>query len=185
MARYVIDPRASRFTARAFAGGALSAIGHNPSFAIRDVRGEVELDAEGGREASLNLTVKAESLALTDNVSDKDRQELERAMREDVLETSRFPEIVYASPADKATVTKTGEGQFQVRMNGDLSLHGETRSHPVIANVFVAGDLLRGSAETSLRQSDFGIKLVSAVGGMLKVKEEVKLTFDFVARKQD
>jgi hypothetical protein len=53
------------------------------------------------------------------------------------------------------------------------------------ANVFVTGDLLRGAAETSLRQSDFGIKLVSAAGGMLKVKDDVKLTFDFVARKQD
>jgi hypothetical protein len=53
------------------------------------------------------------------------------------------------------------------------------------ANVFVTGDLLRGAAETSLRQRDFGIKLVSAAGGMLKVKDEVKLKFDFVARKQD
>ena len=101
-----------------------------------------------------------------------------------MLETSRFPEIAYACPPDKATVTRDGDGQFQVRMNGILTLHGVTRGHPVTANVFVTGDLLRGSAETSLRQSDCGIKLVSAVGGMLKVKEDVKLTFDFVARMQ-
>jgi len=36
-----------------------------------------------------------------------------------------------------------------------------------------------------LRQSEFGIKLVSVAGGMLKVKEDIKLTFDLVARKQD
>jgi polyisoprenoid-binding protein YceI len=185
MVRYLIDPRASRFTARAFAGGPLSAMGHNPSFAIRDVDGEVALDPESGPKASLTLRIKAGSLALTDNVSDKDRREIERAMQEDVLETSRFPEIVYACPEDKASVTQNGDGQFQVTMTGDLSLHGVTRSHSVTAKVFLTGDMLRGSAESTLRQSDFGIKLVSAVGGMIKVKEDVKLTFDFVARKQD
>ena len=185
MVRYLIDPRASRFTARAFAEGPLSAMGHNPSFAIRDVDGEIALDPESGEKASLKLKVKAGSLALTDNMSDKDRREIERAMQEEVLETSRFPEIVYACPEDKASVTRNGDGQFQVTMTGDLSLHGVTRSHSVTAKVFVTGDMLRGSAETSLRQSDFGIKLVSAAGGMLKVKEDVKLTFDFVARKQE
>ncbi len=185
MGRYLIDPRASRFTARAFAGGPLSAMGHNPSFAIRDVGGEVSLDPEGGTEASLTMTVKAASLALTGNVSDKDRREIERAMQEDVLETARFPEIVYDCPPGKASVARNGDGQFQISMNGDLTLHGVTRPHPVTARVFVSGDMLRGSAESSLRQSDFEIKLVSAAGGMLKVKEDVKLTFDFVARKQD
>ena len=183
--RYRIDPRASRFTARAFAGGPLSAMGHNPSFAIRDINGEVSLDPEGGQEASLTLTINAASLALTDNVSDKDRREIERTMREDVLETTRFPEISYACPEGKATVTGNGDGQFQVSLNGDLTLHGVTRGHPVSARVFVSGDMVRGSAESSLRQSDFGIKLVSAAGGMIKVKEDVKLTFDFVARRQD
>jgi polyisoprenoid-binding protein YceI len=185
VARYLIDPRASRFTARAFAGGPLAAMGHNPSFEIRDVDGEASLDPEHGTEASLTLRIKSASLTLTGNVSDKDRREIERALREDVLETARFPEIVYTCPAAKASVSPSGDGQFQVSMNGDLTLHGVTRGHPVAARLFVSGDLLRGSAESSLRQSDFGIKLVSAAGGMLKVKEDVKLAFDFVARKQD
>ena len=44
--------------------------------------------------------------------------------------------------------------------------------------------MLRAFGEFSLRQSDYGIKPVSAVGGGLKVKDEVKFTFDIVARKQ-
>ena len=31
----------------------------------------------------------------------------------------------------------------------------------------------------------FGIKLVSVAGGTLKLKDEVKLTFDLVARKNE
>ena len=182
--RYRIDPRASRFTVRAFAGGPLSAMGHNPSFAIGDVTGEASLDPENGENASLTLTVKATSLALTDNMSDKDRREIERTLQEEVLETARFPEISYVCAAGKARVTGNGDGQLQVALNGDLTLHGVTKPHPMSARVFLSGDMLRGSAESTLRQSDFGIKLVSAAGGMIKVKEDVKLTCDFVALKQ-
>ena len=45
-------------------------------------------------------------------------------------------------------------------------------------------DMLRSLGEFSLRQSDYNIKLVSAIGGWLKVKDEVKFSFDIVARKQ-
>ena len=183
--RYRIDPRASRLTARAFAGGPLSAMGHNPSFAVRDITGEAALDPDAPGSGSLRLTIKAGSLALSDQMSDKDRREIERALHDEVLESARYPEITYASGETKTAVTRSGEGQFQVTLNGDLTLHGVTRSHPVTARVFVTGDMLRAAAETTLRQSEFGIKLVSVAGGMLKVKEDIKLTFDLVARKQD
>jgi hypothetical protein len=35
-----------------------------------------------------------------------------------------------------------------------------------------------------VRQTDYGIKLVSVAGGMLKVKDEVRCSFDVMARKQ-
>jgi hypothetical protein len=44
--------------------------------------------------------------------------------------------------------------------------------------------MLRAFGEFALRQSDYGIKPPSAVGGGLKVKDEVKFTFDIVARKR-
>ena len=57
--RYSIDPRASRFTARAFAGGPLSAMGHNPSFAVRDIAGEAALDPDAPGSASVTLAIQA------------------------------------------------------------------------------------------------------------------------------
>jgi hypothetical protein len=35
-----------------------------------------------------------------------------------------------------------------------------------------------------VRQTDFGIKLVSVAGGALKVKDELQCAFDIVAREQ-
>jgi polyisoprenoid-binding protein YceI len=174
-----IDPRASRLTARAFAGGPLSAMGHNPSFAIRELEGEVEFDPDAPAAATLRLAVVARSLTLTDSVSDKDRREIERTAREEVLESDQFAEIVYQCPPSR--VTAGGSGQFSLA--GDLTLRGVTRPQPVSARVYLTGDMLRGSGEATVRQSAFGIRPVTVAGGMLKVKDDVKVTFDIVARR--
>ena len=44
VSQYLLDKGASRFTVRAFAGGMLSAMGHNPTIAVRDFTGEVNVD---------------------------------------------------------------------------------------------------------------------------------------------
>ena len=44
--------------------------------------------------------------------------------------------------------------------------------------------MLRASGEFTVRQTDYGIKPVSVAGGALKVKDELKFSFDIVARKQ-
>ena len=92
--RYIIDPEVSRFTVQAFAGGMLSALGHNPKFVARDFTGEVSFDLDAPEEASLRMTMPAASLTLVDDVSDSDRRTIERTMHEQVLEDSRFPEII-------------------------------------------------------------------------------------------
>ncbi len=175
--RYRVDPQGSRFTVRAFAGGPLSGMGHNPTLAIREVSGEVEYDPEAPGSSSMRLVARAASLSVTDSVSEKDRREIERATRDDVLEGGKFPEITYDCPASKVTAAGTS-----LTLSGELTLHGVTRPQTVSARVFLMGTTLRGQGETTLRQSAYGIKLVSVAGGMLKVKDEVKLTFDILAR---
>ena len=44
---------------------------------------------------------------------------------------------------------------------------------------------MRASGEFSILQSAFGIAPVSVAGGALKLKDELKLSFDMVARKQE
>ncbi len=180
--RYVINPMVSRFTVRAFASGLLSAFGHNPTFAIRDVSGEAHFNPAAAQQSSLHLVVKTSSLALTDNVSDKDRREIENETRENVLQISTYPEIVYDTSS--VQVTNQGNGGYDVVLKGLLTLHGVTQPQAVPARITLTGDLLRAFGELFLRQSQYGIKPVSAIGGGLKVKDEVKFSFDIVARKQ-
>jgi polyisoprenoid-binding protein YceI len=70
-------------------------------------------------------------------------------------------------------------------LQGNLTLHGVTNGLRIPVRIAVTGDMLRAFGEFSLRQSDYNIKLVSAIGGGLKVKDEVKFSFDIVARKQE
>ena len=179
----MIDGRISRFTVRAFASGMLSAFGHSPTIAIRDFAGEAQFNPDKLESASLHVTVKAASLTVTDDISDKDRREIEREMQESVLESAKYPEIVY--DCSRVSVNNPGNGQYSITLQGNLTLHGVTSGLTIPARVAVTGDMLRAFGEFSLRQSDYNIKLVSAIGGGLKVKDEVKFSFDIVARKQE
>ncbi len=179
--RYVINNMVSRFTVQAFASGFLSAFGHDPKIAIRDLKGEIHFDPAHIDKSTMHLVIRADSLSVTDNISDKDRRDIEGDMRGKVLETDKYPEIVF--DVSGVTVNKTDGGQSNVILNGQLTLHGVTRPQKVPATLAVTGDMLRAFGEFPLRQTDYNIKPVSAVGGGLKVKDEVKFTFDIVARK--
>jgi len=175
--RYIIDPRISRFTVRAFATGLLSALGHSPTIRIKDFQGEVRYVPDSLEGAGLSLSIDVRSLSVQDQISDNDRREMERQMNDEVLETTRFPAIVY----ECSRVSGTGG---TVTLDGQLTMHGVTRNEPVKARFYTIGNLLKAAGEFTVRQTDYNIKLVSAVAGTLRLKDELKLAFDIAARKQ-
>ena len=183
MDRYVIDGRASRFTVRAFATGLLAKMGHNPTIGIRDLSGELTFDPDKLEAASFRIVIKSASLSVQDDISSKDLREMERLMNQEVLETEKFPEILYEASA--ITVTKMADMLYSATLNGNLTLHGVTRSQPIVTRVALLGSMLRASGDFSLNQTDYNIKLVSVAGGALKLKDELTFSFEIVARKQD
>jgi polyisoprenoid-binding protein YceI len=179
---YTLETKGSSFTVRAFAAGLLSALGHNPTIALPEFEGEIFLNSDAMEQSSLRMVIRAISLTVTDAVNEKDREEINRRMHEEVLESDSFSDIVYECP--RVSASKTEGGQYWVTLNGELALHGVTRNQSVSARVTLNGDTLRATGEFSVRPSDFEIKPVSAVGGMVRLKDELKLSFDIMARKQ-
>src|SRR5262245_36886539 len=177
--RYRVDARRSRFVAQAFAKGLLSAFGHNPRLAIRNFEGEVEFDPAAPNAASVWMKARAESLAVIDDMSERDRREIERVTREELLEAARRPEVVFRSAI--VTARQVAEGRYEVRTAGDLSLRGVTRELVIDATALVEGDELRAQGGFTLRLTDFNIRPISVAGGLLKLKDEVKLSFDILA----
>jgi polyisoprenoid-binding protein YceI len=178
----LVDAKKSRFTVRAFASGLLSALGHSPTISIPDFEGEFVLNPEAMDQSSVRLVIDSASLRVINDIKDKDRAEIERNMQQEVLETDSFPEIVYQ--ASHCSASKTGEGQYAVTLNGQLTLHGVGQDQPVSARVYLTGDTLRAVGDFAVSQKEYEIRPVSAVGGTIKLKDELKLTFDLNARKQ-
>jgi polyisoprenoid-binding protein YceI len=165
---------------RAFAGGFLSAFAHDHNIAIREFGGEVHFTYGTVEPASLQLTIKSASLAVTDKVSATDRQKIEGTMRDEVLEVDKYPGIIFRST--NVSATKTGEGQYQAKVAGDLTLHGVTCPLTITAQLEFGDAVLRARGGFSLKQSSYEIKPVSVAGGTVKVKDELKLNFEIVAK---
>lgn len=176
---YEIDSAKSRFQVRAFAAGLLAAMGHNPTIAIRRFTGEAWFRVQAPEQSSLRLAIDAGSLEVTGDMNEKDRAEMNRTMRDEVLQTARYPEIRFEGSGREAS--KIADGLYRVKLGGALSLHGVERDIEFPCNVMVNDDGLRANGEFSIRQTDYGIKLVSVAGGTLKLKDELKFMFDVVA----
>jgi len=183
--RYLLDPAQSRFTIQAFARGALSAFGHSPTFAVREFAGELDMSTQNEQpfHASLQISVTADSLALTDPVSAKDRTEIETTMRRDVLETAGYPQITFSSTEITAETILTN--WYRVRIRGKMDLHGVSRPQQIDAQLRILDDGMRLSGEFSLKISTFHIKRVTALGGLISLQDDLKSVFDLHGRPSD
>jgi polyisoprenoid-binding protein YceI len=181
--RYVIDSRASRFTVQAFATGLMARMGHNPIIGIRDFSGEMQFNPDKLEAGGFRLVIKSASLSVQNDISDKDLREIERLMNQEVLETAKFPEIVYE--ATIISVTKMADMLCSATLNGKLTMHGVTRNQTIVVRVALLGSMLRASGDFTLDQTDYNIKLVSVAGGALKLKDELKFSFEMVARRPE
>ncbi len=178
---YKVSASQSRFTVRAFAGGLLSALAHDHTISIREFTGEARFTYGTVEPASLQFTIKSASLAVTDKVSDSDRKKIEDTMRGEVLEVDKHPEITFKSTSISAS--RVDEGKYQTKISGDLTLHGTTRNVTFDAFVTFYEASLKAQGQFAIKQSSYGIKPVSVAGGTIKVKDELKFSFDIVANR--
>jgi polyisoprenoid-binding protein YceI len=180
---FVLDARRSRFTVQAFATGILAAMGHNPIIGVRTFSGEVEFDPDALEAGKLRLIIQSSSLAVQDDISEKDRREIERMMKAEVLEIDKYPEIRFESSS--ISVTKIDGSLYSAVLNGSLSLHGVTRTELITARIVATDETLRASGDFTLNQSNYQIKAVSVAGGALKLKDELKFSFEMIARRRE
>ena len=181
-ARFRIDAARSTFMVRAFAGGALWFKGHDHFVRPREFSGEVALTPAAITPASLTMRVGAGSLAETREVfTEPQKQIINRELREIVIEPDKYPEITFKSTSVR--VDTPAGGEFQVRIAGDLTLHGVTRRVEIPARVSLAGDDLRAQGEFEIKRSDFNVKATSAFHGTVRVRDRLKVIFDIYARQ--
>src|SRR5579863_4243800 len=178
---YAIDTALSSVTVRAFANAAVT-LGNSPTLMMRDFTGWARFTPATFEQGCVHVKVKAASLTVVETISEKERNAIENIMAHEVLEIEKYPEILFCS--SRVSVSKAGRGQFWINLVGDLSLHGVTATLPLAAQVGLAADTLRAYGEFTFLHRSYKMKLVRIPGGTLKLKDEVKCSFDILARKQ-
>lgn len=180
--RYRLDASRSRFVAQTYSGGLLWFLGHGHLVGVRSFTGEVQLTPDAINPASLQMTVRADSLAETSDVfTELQKQIINKELREIVLEPAKYPEIVFKSTD---MTGKLAGGQFKAKIGGDLTLHGVTRHIVIPTQVTLNGDTLRARGEFTVKRSDFNVKATSAKHGLIRVRDKLKFTFDIMAQKE-
>jgi polyisoprenoid-binding protein YceI len=94
------------------------------------------------------------------------------------LDAGRFSEIRFTADV----IERTEKG---FRLTGTLQIRGKQKQHVIDVHTEDLGDSWRMSAESTVRQSDYGIKPYSLLMGSVQVADDVTLSFTAVHVKDD
>jgi len=179
---YTIAPGESSFWVFVEKAGLLSGLAHDHEIGVKSFTGRVVVPEAGAGGGSLELDVNAQSLVVLDKKpSEEDKKKIYSSMHNEVLESAKYPKITFKS-ASVGDLKQAGGDSYSFTLNGDLTLHGVTKRIAVPVTATITPQQLRATGKYTLRQTDFGIKPYSAAGGTVKVKNEVVVHFDIVAK---
>lgn len=180
--RYILDAKASQFTLQAFAEGLAGIADHRPRFAVREFSGEVEFSSDKPDCGSLQLTARTGSLEVMDELTEYDRRAIARVMYSEVLQPQKFPEVIFRST--RVVCSSVAQNRYRADISGTLSLHGTESQETIQTHLILSAGSLRAYGEFRLRQSGYGLNIASVAGGLLRIKDELKFVFFFVAREK-
>lgn len=179
--RYRLDASKSKFMVYAQRTGLAYFKGKSHEIVVRDFDGEASLDLTALNPASLQMNIRAASLEETGAVFTQEQKGIiNKELNEIVLETAKYPEITF-----KSTEVKGGlkNGAFDLKIGGNITLHGVTKHIVIPATVTIEGDTLRAKGEFKLSRKNFKVNATEAFHGFVRVKHTLKFTFDIIAER--
>ena len=179
---YNLDASQSKFMAHANRSGLLWFKGHSHHLAASDFSGQVQLTPDTITPASMRLVVKAASLHETGaDFTEPQKQIINKELKEIVFHPDQYPDITFQST--NVTAKNSGSGRYDVRIDGNLTLHGVTKHITIPAVVTLQGDNMRAVGEFSIDRGDFKVKATSAFHGLVRVDDDVRFEFDIVGHR--
>jgi polyisoprenoid-binding protein YceI len=180
--RYTLDASQSKFIAHALRGGLFWFKGHDHLVAVREFTGEAQLNPDSIAASSLIITAKTVSMEETSSVfTEAQKKIINKELREIVLLPDQYPDIVFKST--NVSGKAAGANRYDLKINGDLTLHGVTRQITIPTKVTITGNDLRAQGEFSVNRSDFKVKATSAFHGLVRVRDKLKFEFDIVGHQ--
>lgn len=173
---YRLGSPEGRLWLRTYRAGLGAAIGHDLTIEATSWDGTAQVVQAEPAQSWVRVRVRADSLTVREGsggvkpLTDSDRSEIWRTMREKILLTQTHAEISFlstgfsGSPADLA-------------VNGELSILGISRPLSFHA-VLTEGDPPQVTGRAQVVQSEWGIKPYSAFFGALQLRDAVDVHFD-------
>jgi polyisoprenoid-binding protein YceI len=181
--KLIIDPGQTTITLHVGRAGVFAFAGHDHEVVVPAMQGYVTLDRSNVSRSTVSVTFDATALKVTGKGEPpEDVPEVQRVMLSDqVLDVKRHPTITFQSR--QVAVVKQFADQMTLGITGDLTLRGVTRALDVPVTVQLAADGLRANGKATVRQSQFGIRPVTAGAGTVRVKDEVEVVLSVTARR--
>ena len=184
---FAFNPKLSSIRVYAFRGGAAPALGHNHVLSLPNFIGFVFLPNKRISDARFDLEFRLDQLEL-DNPEDRSKlgeafathptpDDIKRTrdhmLGNDNLQANLFPLVrIHA-------VHIAGE-RPKLAVDALVEMHGQQQTISLPINVEVLPDHVSVTSAFVIRQSDFGIKAYSVLGGFLAVQNELVIEFSLV-----
>jgi polyisoprenoid-binding protein YceI len=188
---YDVSAPDSLLTLVVYRGGTLASAGHNHVIASHDLTGTIYVAADP-LQSSFELHVPVVSFTVDEfalraqqasadfppAVSEGAKQGTRHNMLGSaLLDAENSPEIVLRA----LRMEKTGDTESALA-RVQCTVRGQARTLAIPVHYEIRGAELTVSGDTSLRQSDLGLKPFSAMLGALQVQDEMRVSFRIVAR---
>lgn len=186
---YVVQAELSDVRLLVYRAGPLASFGHNHVIQAKDIHGDIYLaDDFQASGFSLSLPVagfvvddpKARSVEGPDFAKQPSAAAVDGTRKNmlgpDLLDAVRFPEVRVRS-------VKLLGPDWGPDATVRIELHGTARDLTVPIHVEHSGDTLSVYGAFEIKQSDFGIKPFSVLGGGLQVADALRIRFHLVAQK--
>jgi len=178
---WTLDASDGELVVRTGVTGRAARMGHRLTIAM--TRWQVTVSWTGTEPGSAELSVETDSFEVlrgeggVKGLSGPEKT-LVRSNALKSLDANRFPEIRFATQI----IDKTDDGY---RLTGKLQIRGKSRDHVIDLRTEDLGDAWRMSVESSVRQSDYGVKPYSLLMGSMQVADDVSVSFTAVHAKDD
>lgn len=178
-ATWTIGPSDGELLLHTGVAGRAARMGHRLTIAMSRWRATVSW--AGSRPVSAELAVEVASFEVQSGAGGvKGLSAIDKAqVRSNALKSlhaNRFPGIRYTADV----IERADDGY---RLAGTLEIRGTSRDHVVDLRTQDLGDSWRMSGETTVRQTDYGVKPYSLLMGSVQVADDVSLSFTAVHAK--
>lgn len=171
-----LGPRDGRLLLKTSRTGLGRKVGHDLTIEVSEWAADLVLEPADPARSGVAVKMDVGSLRVLDGagglkpLTDADRAEIEKTIREKILRTADHPVITFSSQQVTGTPASFG-------ITGELSIMGQAR--PVQVQAAVVGGRIQGNA--TVTQSAFGIKPYSAFAGALRLADDIRVEFDLAA----